>query len=221
MIIKKYLIYIFFLSFSLTFTNCEFIELFFKDLFIDEPPDGLETTENLITVKGHGINKEINEVELLFNDSFVDLKQVERDDEDDDEDEDYCSFEFLNVFIPTGDIKIEVIGYSDWPLDEIDSDVVSIFCDRSPPNIVITSPLDEETIFSNSVIFVGTINDNDEVTSLTYTGKHGHNGSIDLTNGNWSVTIENLPYAYQYVTFKAQDRLGNIREKTINFTCSE
>ena len=112
MINKKYIIYIFFLLFCLLFTNCEFLGLLFNDLFIDEPPDGLETTENLITVKGHGINKEINEVELLFNDSFVDLKQVERDDED--EDEDYCSFEFLNVFVPTGDIKIEVIGYSDW-----------------------------------------------------------------------------------------------------------
>ena len=163
-------------------------------------------------------DKEINEVELLFNDSFVDVKQVERDDDDD---EDYCSFEFLNVFIPNGDIKIEVIGYSDGSRDEIDSDDVSIFCDTVPPNIVITSPLEGETIYSDSVTFIGSISDNDEVTSFTYTGPYGHNGNIDITSGNWSMTIENLPYASQYVTFKAQDRLGNIREKTLYFTCSE
>jgi hypothetical protein len=213
----KNIIYIFFLLLCLIFTNCQFLKLLFKDLIIFEPVDGLKTTADQIIVRGHGSNNEINKVELLVNNSFVNIKQVERDDND----EEYFTFKFLYVFIPNGDIKIEVIGYSNWPVDEIASDDVSIFCDRLPPKIIITSPLDDETIYSDSVTFTGTISDNDEVTSFTYIGKHGHNGNINITNGNWSVTIENLPYEYQYVTFLAKDRLDNIRKNRIFFTCSE
>ncbi len=217
MLIKKYIKYIFFLLFCLIFTNCQFLKLLFNDLIITEPEDGLETTANDITVRGQSNNSEINQVELLLNNSFVDIEQVERDYNDDE----YFSFEFLDVSIPNGDIEIEVIGYSNWPVGEIASDDVSIFCDRLPPNIVITSPSNDDTIYSNSVTFTGSISDNDEVKSFTYIGEHGHNGNINIENGNWSVTIENLPYSYQYVAFLAKDRLDNIKINKIFFTCSE
>jgi hypothetical protein len=49
----------FFLFFCLLFTHREFFGLLFSDLLIIEPEDGLVTTANEITVRGHGLNREI------------------------------------------------------------------------------------------------------------------------------------------------------------------
>jgi hypothetical protein len=214
--IRKYFIYMFFILLCLMLSNCQFFKCLFYDLVITEPQNGLETKANEITVSGCGSNSEINELELFVNNMFVDLKNIVRISEDE-----YFSFDFFSVTIPNGNVEIEVIGYSNWPVDEIASDSVSIFCDRSPPNIVITSPENNAIIYSHSVTFVGSISDNDQVQSFQYLGEYGHSGDIHVENGNWSVTVENLPYIYQYVTFIAKDRMANIKSETIYFTCSE
>lgn len=225
MLIKKYSNYIFFLLFCLLFTNCEFLEDLFAEpeVVIEEPEDGLETTASKIDVSGYcsiGIlsDDEINVIDLSLNNVLVDS-------------ENYCgSFRFSNVTLPNGDIQIKVTGYymddpnypGHFEFEYVAGDSVSIFCDNTPPTIIINTPRRDKIIFSSSVTFIGSISDIDEVKSFTYVGKHGHNGNITIKrNRNWYVTIDNLPYEYQYVTFRAEDRLGNINTKTVYFTCSE
>ncbi len=214
--IRKYFIYMFFILLCLMLSNCQFFKCLFYDLIITEPEDGLVTAANEITVSGCGSNSEINELELLVNNVFVDLKDIVRIGEDE-----YFSFDFFSVPIHSGNIEIEVRGYSNLPVDEIASDSVSIFCDRLPPTIVITSPENNAIIYSHSVTFVGSISDNDQVQSFRYLDEYGHSGDIPIENGEWSVTVENLPYEYQYVRFIAKDRMANIKSETIYFTCSE
>ena len=71
MVIRKYVIYIFFLVFCFLFTSCEFLGLLFSNLIITEPEDGLETTAYEITVSGQGRNSEINDVKLTINNFMV------------------------------------------------------------------------------------------------------------------------------------------------------
>ena len=223
MLIKKCSKYIIFLLFCLIFTNCQFLQsLIFPEVVIDEPKDGLETTDSEIAVSGHyssGVGDEINIIELQINDIVVGLKQGGIEDNVSNN-----SFEFPNVSIPNGNTNIVATGYSEYDQpysafnDDIASDEVSVFYDRIPPNIVIDNPSYNETIYSNSVTFNGSISDNDEVKSFTYIGEYGHTGNINIENGNWSVNIESLPYEFQYVTFRAKDRLDNVGINTIYFT---
>jgi hypothetical protein len=189
---------------------------------IDEPEDGLETTAIKFDVSGHCssgilVEDEINVIELSLNNELIEYRNNYT-----------CgSFLFSNVTLPNGDIQITVTGsYTDNPAlegfdDYVASDTVSIFCDNIPPTLIINTPRRNKIVYSSSVTFIGSISDNDEVKSFTYVGKHGHNGNITINNGNWNVTIDNLPYEYQNVTFRAEDRLGNIKTKTVYFTCSE
>ena len=224
MLIKKYSTYIILLWLCFLFTNCQFLEYLFTEpeVVIDEPEDGLETTASKIDVSGYCsigilVEDKINVIELSLNSVLVEYRNHYT-----------CgNFLFSNVTLPNGDIQITVTGsYTDDPSfevfdDYVASDTVSIFCDNMPPTIIINTPRRNKIIYSSSVTFIGSISDNDEVKSFTYLGEHGHNGNININNGNWNVTIDNLPYEYQYVTFRAEHRLGNLETKTVYFTCSE
>jgi len=213
---KKYLKYIVVLFICMMVSDCQLFQCLFYDLIITEPEDGFVTNAREITVSGCGSDDEINELKLLVNNVFVELKDVSRGFADK-----YFLFNFFSVPIPSGNSDIEVRGYSKWPVGEIASDYVSILCDRIPPTIVITSPANDEIIYSDSVTFVGSISDNDEVRSFRYYGEYGHRGNISIENGKWSVAVDNLPYEYQYITFIAEDRVENVKLERIYFTCAE
>jgi hypothetical protein len=187
-------------------------------LHINDPEDGSVTKAKIISVSGCGSNEEIHEVALYIDHSFYDVKEIERNSFHVVE---YFSFDFYSVPTSSGNVKIEVRGYSNWPIDEIVSDSVSFLCDHTPPTIVIISPENNAIIHSDSVTFRGAVSDNDKVHSFRYYGEYEHRANIPMENGEWSVTVENLPYEYQYITFIAEDRVKNLKSERIYFTCVE
>jgi len=216
--VKKYLLCTVLFFVCVTVSSCQILQCLISDVHINEPLDGSVTTAKEISVSGCGSNEEIQEVALYIDHSFYDVKEIERNSFNIVE---YFSFDFFSVTIRSGNVNIEVRGYSNWPIDEIASYSVSILCDRTPPTIVITSPENNAIINSDSVTFTGFVSDNDRVLSFRYYGEYGDRANIPIDNGEWSVTVENLPYEYQYITFIAEDRVRNLKSERIYFTCIE
>ncbi len=216
--VNKYLQYTVLLCICVTLSSCQILQCLISDLHINDPEDGSVTKAKVISVIGCGSNAEIREVALYINHSFYEVEEIERTSFNVVE---YFSFAFFSVPIRSGNVKIEVRGYSNWPFDEIVSYSVSILCDRTPPTIVITSPENNAIINSDSVTFTGTVRDNDKVQSFRYYGEYEQRENISIENGEWSVTVENLPYEYQYITFIAEDRVKNLKSERIYFTCVE